>query len=217
MLTIHRLSSLSVAFLCAVSSVTPALAQRRDPSELVAAYVRERQTVPPAQSKAFRDLVHILSNHGDYSPQDLETVSRDLEEVALTGTPARLRGEAASALGIPGSIHAVRPIKGTFPRLERVYRGSTDPVVRAVVILGMGRLSDQADRREAAAFLEWVAARNDRGFATDPERAIQALSRLGEEGRAALRRLHQGNAVSRPEAKSLLDVLAKYDFHRPTK
>jgi hypothetical protein len=211
MLTVHSALGFGAAFVSVLLGATPALAQRRDPAQLLSAYVQERQT-PRGQSSAFRDLVHAVNNHGDYPAADLESVLRGLEEVALTGMPPRFRAEAASLLTVPGSSRAVHPLRGRFSRLERVCRESTDPVVRIVLIRGMG---DQVDRREAAGFLEGVATRDSAGFAPEPRYAIKELLRMDEEGRRVLKQLHDRDAVRNPEAKAMLAVLAKYDFREP--
>lgn len=93
-----------------------------------------------------------------------------------------------------------------------MYRESTDPLVRLVLVRSM---SDQIDRDQAAAFLETVAARDSSGYAVESRRAIDALLGLGEEGRTVLKRLYDREAVRNPEAKAMLAVLAKYDFRAP--
>jgi hypothetical protein len=207
MLTVHGCLGLGVAFLGVLLSAVPLLAQKREPAQLLAAYVQE--WTPTGESSAADYLAHVVTNHGDYPATDLEAVLRGLEEIALTGTSPRLRAEAASFLTIPGSTRAVHPVRGRFSRLERVYHDSTDPVVRLVLIRAIG---DQIDRRKATAFLEGVAAQ---GNSEDARSAIGSLQRLGEEGRTGLKRLYDGNAVRNPEAKSMLEVLAKYDFRDP--
>jgi hypothetical protein len=197
----------NVVFLCSVLVSSSATAQTRDPDELVAAYVREHQS-HQGHSAAFHELIHVLTNHADYPPADLEKLLGGLEQVALTGEPERLRAEAALALAIPGSKRAVHPI-GTFPRLERVYRRSTDPLVRSALIRAMG---DLADRREGALFLERIAKQEPADFPDAQKEALTSLLKMNGEGRTVLKRLHETNAVRDPKAKQTLTYLAKQGF-----
>lgn len=206
MLLSSRGTITSVVFLCTLVS-SSAIAQTRDPGELVAAYVREHQS-HQARSAAFGHLVHVLTHHADYPPADLEKLLGGLEQVALTGEPQRLRAEAALALAIPGSRGAIHPI-GTFPRLGRVYRQSTDPLVRSALVRAMG---DLAERGEAVLFLERVAKQEPADFPDAQKRAIASLLKMDAEGRAVLKRLHETNAVRNPDAKLTLAYLAKQGY-----
>jgi HEAT repeat protein len=216
MLSSRRFALAGVALLVAVLSVAPASAQSRhrvtrDPAELLAAYVRERQT-PNAKPSASLDLTHVLTYHSDYPTADVQSLLQGLEQLALTATPPRLRAEAAFRLSIPGSHRTSRPLPGMFARLERVYRASSDPLVRSVVVDAMG---DLADRREAVAFLEQVAAQHPPAFAGAAGRAMASLLTMGDEGRAGLKRLHETGAVRDPEAKGDLATLAKHGYRVP--
>ena len=182
-------------------------AQTRDPAELVAAYVRERQS-QQGHSAAYRDLVHVLTHHNDYPAASLEKLLNGLEQVALTGEPPRLRAEAALALAIPGKRQGSHPIP-TFSRLERVYHRSTDPLVRSVVVRAMG---DLAETPAAASFLERVAKQESADFPHAQKRAVLSLLKLDDQGRAVLKRLHETNAVRNPEAKLTLVYLAKQNY-----
>lgn len=197
----------SLVFLCTVLFSGSVTAQARDPAELVSAYVREHQSHQP-HSGAFRDLVHILTHHNDYPAASLEKLLTGLEQVALTGEPQRLRAEAALALAIPGKRRGAHPI-GTFPRLQRVYHRSTDPLVRSVVVRAIG---DLADTRAAASFLERIAKQESADFPHAQKRAVLSLLKLDDQGRAVLKRLHETNAVRNPEAKLTLTYLAKQDY-----
>jgi hypothetical protein len=212
MLSFYRSSIASAVCLCAVLGVGPATAQtRRPPSELLAAYVHERQT-PNAESGVSRELVHALTNYGDYPAADLESLMRGLEELAVTGNPPRLRADAAFRLSIPGSKRAVHPIPGVFARLERVYRRSTDPLTRSVLITVMRQ---STERQNAAKFLERIAKQEPADFSEAQYKAIQSLRRLDEEGRVVLKRLHETKAVREPKAKLTLAILAKEGFRKP--
>jgi hypothetical protein len=208
MLSFYRSSIAGALCLHAVLSIAPVTAQTRRPSELLADYVREHET-SNAPSGASRELIHALTYPGDYPAADLESLMRGLEELAVTGSTPRLRAQAAFSLALPGSKHAVHAVPGTFVRLERVYRRSTDPVTRSLLIDVMGDLTEQ---REAAAFLERLAKQERADFAEAQYKAIQSLRRLDEEGRAVLKKLHDTGAVTEAKAKLTLAALAKEGF-----
>ena len=205
-----RATVAGVVFLCALLLSSAAWAQVRDPDELVAAYVREYQA-NKGHSSAFQDLVQVLTHHTDYPASDLKKLLDALERVALTAEPQRLRAEATVALSIPGKRQAANPVT-TFPRLQRVYRGSTDPVVRSVVVQALG---DLAERRDGALFLESIAKQERADFPDAQKQALTSLMDMDEEGRSVLKRLHDTNAVRDPEAKQTLVFLAKQGY-RPS-
>jgi hypothetical protein len=183
----------------------------RAPAELLAAYVRERQSLD-AKPSASLDISHVLTHYTEYPRADVESLLRGLEELALTGEPPRLRAEAAVRLSVPGSSRRSYPLPGTFARLERVYRGTKDPLVRSVVVSAM---SDLAEQREAVAFLERLATKQEGDFAGVAGRAMASLLMLGDEGRATLRRMHESGAVHDQEAKADLAILAKNGYRLP--
>ena len=206
----YRTSIAGAVCLCAVLSVGRATAQmRRPPSEVLAAYVREGQT-PNGESNASHEFAQALTYPGNYPAADLEALMRGLEELAVTGPP-RLRADAAIRLSMPGSRRVVRPISGVFARLERVYRRSTDPLTRRVLITVM---AESTERQNAAKFLERIAKQEPAHFLEAQYKAIQSLCRLGEEGRAVLKRLHETQVVREPKAKQTLAILAKDGFSK---
>jgi hypothetical protein len=214
MLSFCRSLIAGVAFLCCVLAVAPATAQMRSPADLLAAYVGERQTPmsKPGTTRASNELIHVLTSPTDYRAGDMESLVRGLEQLALTGSPPRLRAEAAFALSIPGSRGAAQSISGTFARLKRVYDSSSDPLVRSVLVGVMGDLTDQ---RQAALFLERIAKQERADFPESQRRALESLMRMDEEGCAVLKRLHESGAVRDPEAKLTLAYLAKQGSRRP--
>jgi hypothetical protein len=197
----------SLVSLCTLLVSGSVTAQTRDPDGLVAAYVREYQS-QRAHSAAYRDLVQVLTHHSDYPVADLEKLLQGLEQVVVTGEPQRLRAEAALALAIPGKRGSVRPID-TFPRLERVYRRSTDPLVRSVLVRAMG---DLAETPQAALFLERIAKQETADFPEAQKRALVSLLKMDDEGRTVLKRLHEANAVRDPTGKQMLADLAKQGY-----
>jgi hypothetical protein len=212
----YRCSITGVALLGIMLTVTPASAQTqyhvtRKPSELFAAFVRERQALNN-QTNASLDLTHVLTYHSEYPPADVEWLLRELEQLSLVGEPEWLRAEAALRLSIPGSTGAVRPTAGTFARLERIYRLSSDPGVKSIVVAAMGSLIES---QKASAFLGRVATQESPDFAGAPGRAMASLLTLGDDGRVVLKRLHETNTVRDREAEMDLATLAKNGYRVP--
>jgi hypothetical protein len=215
MLSFSRSPIPGVAFLCAALTTAPAAAQTRyhvtrPPDELFAAYVRERQALNN-QTNATVDLAHVLTHSTEYSPADVEWLLRELEQFALTGQPQWLRAEAVGQLALPGSNRAVRPTTGTFARLDRVYRRSSDPLVKTVVVSAMGTLTEEP---RAISFLERVAT-HESGTFPSAGKALASLLVMGDEGRAVLKRLHDTGAVRDPKARKDLATLAKNGYRVP--
>jgi hypothetical protein len=216
MLSFSRPPIAGAVFLFAMFGVAPATAQTRyhvtrDPAELFAAFVRERQALDD-RTHASLELTHVLTYHTDYPPADVETLLRELENFALTGTPQWLRGETVLRLSLIGSSRVPRPTAGIFVRLDRVYRGTSDATVRSAVVKAMGGLTE---RRQAAGFLERIAKQEPADFAESQRRALESLMRLGTEGQTSLKRLHDTDAVRDPKAKVALKQLAKEGYRRP--
>ncbi len=170
--------------------------------------MREYQ-IPRSGSSAFHDLIVSLGHPGDYADADIESLQAGLEHLALTGQPQRLRAESVQLLALPGSNRVAHPVSQTYSRLIRIYQRSQDPLVRMMVINAMGDLSAQS---RAAAFLEGVAARDPLRYVTEPDAAIESLLRIGEEGAAVLKRLHETGAVQHPEARYRLAALDRLGY-----
>lgn len=136
-----------------------------------------------------------------------------LEEVALGSEPSWLRADAALRIAIPGSRRDPRPLPAIFERLKRVYQRSDDPLVRLAAVGSMANLND---RQAAIPFLVEVASTQDSvdsgGLAG---KALTALMLMDDEGRTALRRLHDSKAVKAPELRVSLETMAKNDYRIP--
>jgi len=182
----------------------------RPPGELVAAYAREAQS-PTGDVTANRDVTHILTHHTEYTAAEVNTVLEGLEAVTLSSAPGRSRAKAALLMATPGSSRAAKPLSGIFPRLARVYNGNKDPLVRSSVLAAMGQL---VDRRETTAFLERVAKTEPAGGLAG--RAVASLVMMGDEGRAALKRLHDSKVVTDPDVRRDLDQIAKNGYRMPS-
>lgn len=221
MLTPMRAAPLAALFLSLMLGLmiiaAPVHAQERrrvtrTPSELLAAYVRDKQT-PGAFSSATVDITYILMDRADYPAANREAFLQGLENLALTASSPDLRGEAAFSFALAGSRRSTRPLPGMYARLERLYDRS--PATRGAIVAAMAEL---ADSEPALAFLERIAVQDPTkadfpGSASD---AIAALGARGQAGRAVLQRLHETDAVRDPQAKYLLSQRASHGYHIKT-
>jgi hypothetical protein len=204
---------LAMQLLGAVLIGAPAAAQtryhvNRQPGELFAAFVRERESLND-ETNAALDITHVLLYHREYPPENVEYFLNKLEQFALAGSPQWLRGECVYKLATPGSKRGVAPISGSFARLERIYRRSDDPLVKMAVVGAMGTL---IETREASVFLERVATKDSQDFPGAPRSALTSLLVMGDDGRVVLMRLHETGAVRDPEARLSLFYLAKKGY-----
>lgn len=215
MATCHRFLVLSLALIGVSLAAPETQAQIRPhvtltPEELLSAFVRESQLPPGTSSTASLMLTAVLIHYPDYPAAYVEALLRGLERIALTADSSRLRRSAVLHLTTPSGRRTARPMAGAVARLERVYRVTADPMVRGVVVIGMGMLA--AERPAATAFLERLAVQKDAEFPGSAESALQALVALEDEGRIVLRRLHETGAVQDPEARHQLSVLASRGY-----
>jgi hypothetical protein len=183
----------------------------RAPGELVAAFAREYQTPSGPRTGIAREVAHVLTYPQDYPAADLVVFQQGLEQLALTGRTSRLRTSAAFSLSQLGSRGKEHPVAGTMSRLERIYQRTTDPDVRAIVVVS---LYDLAERSEAVTFLEPISRQQPelQDFPLAASRALGTLALMGDQGRAVLKRLHSSGAVRDPDARLELDNLAKRGF-----
>lgn len=142
--------------------------------------------------------------HGIY----LDRVMDGLADLAVAHPEFRVRAAAAVYLTAPGNrALAPRNTSGVVDRIRRLYERSDERAVRSALLRWM---PNQAEEEAAIAFLEAVA-RSDRSPAgqmwPDEVLAIDALARMGEKGRAALRRLDDTGNVPNALARQRLDDL----------
>jgi len=180
------------------------------PAELIAGFELEHQ---PKSLPGWRTsmLSSMLVHAGSYSPADVETVLDGLERLATTGSTEQMRSAAVFALATPSSRDAAAPRRGAIARLARIYHQSSESLVRAATVATAGSLV--MDREAAVEFLSEVAATDHNDFVA--QQALGSLLRQGELGRAALARLHDASQVSPPEARVMLEQMAKNDYRLP--
>jgi len=180
------------------------------------------------------------------TPQDEASAQRDrslpatavnarldsLEQVALSSGSREQRLAAVARISAPGWLtmgarKGSAPIEvryqGIVDRLVRIYQRNDDYWMRYSVIAMM---IPQAERAEAAAFLEEVAEGPGEQPVPPPgvvlvedrsslqSLAVGALTYLGAEGEAALRRLHAAGTVREALARAELERLASAGFRQ---
>jgi hypothetical protein len=203
-----------VIALSACASLPRALTAQRlqdaPPAELLDRFASEQASRggPDGASSA---ITYIFVHRTDYPPATVRLLTDGLERLALESKNGNVRHSAVRHLSLPGRISDARPEAGLLSRLKRIYARTSDHELRVVVVTTMGRM---AERRDAVAFLEKVA-KQDPASEEFPNAALWALRTLpgmGDEGRAALKSLHDSKAVRHPEARHSLDVLAEKGY-----
>lgn len=157
-----------------------------------------------------------------YGPPHLVAARQDsLLAVALTASDRQARVVAILGIASPGRAwHSANgseagpaPIHypGTVARLERLYRAG-GRLERETVVTS---LMNQAERAEAIRLLSEVARSREMGLDLPlAPMAISALSRMGDQGAAALRALHV-ESDSLPFIRRQLEELARTGYRRP--
>jgi hypothetical protein len=97
-----------------------------------------------------------------------------------------------------------QPLPGMVNRLKNIYKQSDDRFVRGSVVAAM---QGQKDRKPAIAFLKSIASEdpNHQDFPEASLNAVSSLSKMGQDGLAALRDLRQANSVADPSARGFID------------
>jgi hypothetical protein len=165
-------------------------------------------------------------------PSVVNTQLDSLEKVALTSGSPDARRAAVTRISAPGWIRSDQPegpvspevrYPGIVARLVRIYQQSDDYWMRYSIIR---LLIPQVERAHAIAFLEQVAQEPGTEPAAPPDvaliedkwslqaLAIGALTRIGPEGEASLRRLHAAGTVRERTARTQLERLAARGFRK---
>lgn len=151
----------------------------------------------------------ILLGHQAHSAARVGSASAGVERLVLHSGQKRTRAAAVNALLSSGSsIVASFPLAGSVGRARSLYSASADRVVRIIIVQ---RMQEQAERAEAIEFLASVVVEGDAlaaGFeGSTVSFAIDALNRMGPEGPAALRQLHDDGKIHGAGALSYLKHL----------
>lgn len=159
--------------------------------------------------------IAVLTNPDEYK-EYLDGVMSGLEELALTHPEFRVRAAAAVYLMAPGNRALVSENPpGVIERVQRLYDRSDEVAVRSALIRWMPY---QAEQNAATAFLE-TTAKSNRSPAEQmwPEEmlAIDALARMGENGRVVLQRLSDSGLVQNQLARQRLHYLRDEGYRLP--
>lgn len=171
----------------------------------------------PTTSDTHRDGSHVLTSvfadHQRFSRAYVDSLLVGLEQIALTSDDESLRTRATSKLvGTASDRYGMVPIPGAMQRIRRIYRQTSDPAVRSLIVASLSRV---ADRTAAVAWLREIARQGPKteDFPDAAHQAITTLIATGEEGRAVLRELHRNRAsLPDPKVRVDLEVLAAEDF-----
>lgn len=146
-----------------------------------------------------------------YPASLVQSVMNGLADLAVSHSDKRVRRSAAVSIAVSG-MAAAQPV-GVVQRMRAVYDRSADPDVRAVLV-NYSPLQNETE--EATRFLVHVAT-GDRGrdVAPFPDEvlALDALSKIGPTGRAALEQIHASQSLKTEAAKKQLGQLARGGFH----
>jgi hypothetical protein len=207
------LTAVLIALPACASLPQPLTAQRlldAPPAELLDRFASEEAS-PGGPDGASSVITYIFVHRADYPPATVHSVIDGLERLALENGNGNVRHSSVRHLSLAGRFSDARPEPGLLSRLKRIYARTSDPELRAVIVMTMGQI---AERGEAVAFLEAVA-KQDPASEDFPNAALWALRTLpgmGDEGRAALKSLHDSKAVRHSEARHSLDVLAEKGY-----
>jgi hypothetical protein len=180
------LSSLPIASAQSASALRP-----RPANEVVASFeimTNDLKVVRPRE----------VQHPEEFSTSRVDSVLGGLERIAQTATSSFLSTSAVAALMDAGSADKAPP--GIFDRQMRLYRSGKSEV-RALIVDFM---PEQKDRIHALAFLKSVASQSgaQRDYENSPRRAVEALSLMGNDGRAALTDLRTKGLLRDPQARN---------------
>ena len=146
----------------------------------------------------------------EFPSATIEAVLDGLEGPALTSESRRLRMTAAVYLTTPGSLTTRPTMPGIVARAARVYRSTTEYIIRYTIVSAM---REQAERAQAIAFLKDVAledAPQDRRSEWPiPFAAVTVLADMSAEGRAALEQLNASGEVRNPQARAFVQNISR--------
>jgi hypothetical protein len=162
-------------------------------------------------------VLQVLTQTGVNRRSRQDSVASGLERMILMSDTAPVRRRAAMYLTLAGSQKHPTPLSDAPERVVRVYRQSTDPLVRASIL---DLLFEMGPKPELFALLQDVARQP--GISSEqlvfdhdtdePTRAIAALARIGAGGREVLRDLHRTKGVRSARAAIVLERLSQRDY-----
>jgi len=142
-----------------------------------------------------------------------DSIADGLMEQALGAGGSRTRIKAALYLTMAGSTEREIVLPDAAHRVVRLLRSSSDREVREMILR---TVPEMKDRHTLMPILTEVASQPDKTprhimnhDVDEATHAVVALSRMGEQGRAALRDLRQRRAIRSERAASMLDNLSR--------
>ena len=149
-----------------------------------------------------------------------DSLLNGLERLAVTHSDRYVRQAATLWIASAGEVgRTAPPVRGVWPRLLRIYRSNTAWVVRSTILDQSPML---VERPSALALLRSVAAEQDTTTPMGPEgyfgfgdlriAALSRLAEMGEEGRAVLQAMHRSGEARSPQARMILDDMARRGF-----
>lgn len=185
----HYWQPLGVSLLAFFLSVRPSLAQvvNSSPDQLHEAF--------RASSTRNAEVFRALTQPQAYDLGRLNQFLGALEREAIAGDPPRLRASAVVAIAMTGSRdYRAVPVPGTVDRMLRIYRQSTDELVRAIIV---AMLPTVEGRTQAIPLLERIASEPPEAmdFPGAAGFAVSSLGNMDAAGLEALRRLRTSGAI----------------------
>lgn len=186
---------------------------RKSAAEALALFEQEKRSEQPKNIGGAMMIIHLLT-HPDRAQATVDSILSGLENLALNADVQRVRTAAATSLVFTGDTRRPDHLPGAFARSMRVYRQSRDPLVRATML---PILPFYAEQGQVVAFLKSVATQSpsEQDYPDASSQAISALTYMGQEGRAALRELHESKGVRDPAAEALLRYVMRQKPHDP--
>jgi hypothetical protein len=201
--------------LCGACIRAPLVAQRSggggSVDSILSAFERDaRERVSPSRARS--ELMQVLRLSPSSARRD--SILDGLRRLALESEDVNVQRYSTSYLGDAGGMVAGSSV---VAHLRRIYQ--VRPVVRLTVL---DKMPLQLDRSAAVAFLRSVAAGPDlngpdpvHGHFSNGDPRTEALARLsemGEDGAAALRAMHRSGEARSPQARIILDDMARRGF-----
>jgi len=150
----------------------------------------------------------LAQSRGPETPQKLQAIADSLVAIALiperTSSTDEVRA-ARTALAVLGSAGSggTPPFQGALPALARIFAGSRDPGIQAGSLRMMAQLPDQG--LVLPLLLDTAASQNRVAYVA----VLLLADELGPAGLTALRRLHEDEAVTEPNAARALYFIAR--------
>lgn len=152
-------------------------------------------------------LTQIMVFPDSFLPARVDSLLDGLERFAISSEHRRVQIMAFVRLSGGGMATSRRPLPGIAARLVRIHENASTPHIRDEAVT---RLGLQAEREVAVAALQRIAV-GDSAQQRSPQaafRAVWALTGIGPEGEAVLRRLHARGLVREPTARHSMREIA---------